>query len=55
NGHKLLLGRFCSDTRGKFFTVRAVNHWNNLPREVVDLATLDTFRSRLDRLLGHLV
>ena len=26
NGHKLLLGRFRLDTRGKFFTLRTVNH-----------------------------
>ena len=55
NGHKLLLGRFRLDTRGKFFTVRAVSHWNNLPREVVDSAMLDTFKSRLDRVLSRLV
>ena len=55
NGHKLLLGRFRSDTKGKFFTLRTINHWNNLPREVVDSATLDNFKSRLDRVLGHLV
>ena len=51
----MLLGRFQLDMRGKFFTVRTVNDWNNLPREVVDSATLDTFKSHLDRVLGHLI
>ena len=55
NGCKLLLGRFRLDTRGKFFTMRTINHWNNLPREVVDSPTLDTFKIWLDRVLGHLV
>ncbi|KFV53818.1 hypothetical protein N341_12855, partial [Tyto alba] len=52
---KLLLGRFCLDTRGKFFTVRTINHWNNFPRVVVDSLILDTFKIWLDRVLGHLV
>ena len=55
NGYKLLLGRFRLDTRGKFFTMRTISHWNNLPREVVDSPTLDTFKIQLDRVLGHLV
>ncbi|KAK4825406.1 LOW QUALITY PROTEIN: hypothetical protein QYF61_027172 [Mycteria americana] len=55
NGYKSLLGRFQLDARRKFFTMRKISHWNNLPREVVDSPTLDTFKIQLDRVLGHLV
>jgi len=55
NGYKLLLGRFQLDTRRKFFTMRTISHWNNLPRKVVDSPVLDTSRIWLDRVLGHLV
>ncbi|KAK4827475.1 hypothetical protein QYF61_018711, partial [Mycteria americana] len=33
NGHKSLLGRLPLDTRGQFFTMRTISHWNNLPRK----------------------
>ncbi|KAK4825715.1 LOW QUALITY PROTEIN: hypothetical protein QYF61_002133 [Mycteria americana] len=49
NGSKLHLGRFQLDTRGKFFTMRTISHWNNLPREVVDSPTLDSFKIQLGR------
>jgi len=39
----------------KFFTVRVVNHWHRLPREVVDASSLETFKARLDRALCSLV
>ena len=55
NGYKLCLGRFQLDTRGRFFTMRTISHWNNLPREVVDSPTLHTFKILLDMVLGHLV
>ncbi|KFQ11610.1 hypothetical protein N330_14017, partial [Leptosomus discolor] len=55
NGYKLLLRRFQLDTKEKFLTKRTISHWNNLPREVVDSPTLDTFKIQLDRVLGHLV
>jgi len=55
NGYKLLLGRFRLDTRGKFFRVRMISHWNHLPSKEVDSSALDTFQIQLDRVLGHLV
>ncbi|GAB0185836.1 hypothetical protein GRJ2_001048900 [Grus japonensis] len=41
--------------RKKFFTVRVVRHWNRLPREVVDVPSLELFKTRLDEALGNLV
>lgn len=52
--YKLQLQRFQLDTRGIFFT-RITNHWNNLPKKVVDFPTLDTYKISLGRVLNHLV
>ncbi|KFW71033.1 hypothetical protein AS28_02313, partial [Pygoscelis adeliae] len=55
NGFKLKEGRFRLDIRTKLFTVRAVRHWNRLPREVVDAPSLEEFKARLDEALSNLV
>jgi len=35
--------------------IRVVKHWNRLPREVVEAAFLETFKTRLDGALSNLV
>ncbi|KFQ92956.1 hypothetical protein Y956_02060, partial [Nipponia nippon] len=55
NGFKLKEGRFRSDIRKKFFTIRVRRHWNRLPREAVDAPSLEAFKARLDGALSNLV
>ena len=52
NGLKLKEGRFRLDKRKKYFTVREVRQWNRLPREVVDVPFLETFKVRLEGTLS---
>ncbi|KAK4826832.1 hypothetical protein QYF61_011640 [Mycteria americana] len=55
NGFKLKEGRFRLDLRKKLFTLRVVKPWPRLPREVVDAASLETFKVRLDGALSNLL
>ncbi|KFQ03610.1 hypothetical protein N330_12232, partial [Leptosomus discolor] len=55
NGFKLETGRFTLDIRKKFFIIRVVKHWNRLPREVVEVPSLKTFKIRLNGALGNLI
>ena len=55
NGFKLGQRRFRLNIRWKFFTQRVVMPWNRLPKEVVDAASLEAFKARLDVALGSLV
>ena len=55
NGFKLKEGRFRLDIRKKSFTVRVMRHWNRLPSDVDDVPSLETFKARLDKVLGSLI
>jgi len=48
-------GRFRLDIRKKFFTMRVVRHGNRLPREAVDVPSLEVFKARLYGALSNLV
>jgi len=54
-GFKLRQGKFRLDTGRNFFTQRVVTHWNRLPKEVVDVPSMEAFEARLDVALGSLV
>ncbi|PKU46287.1 hypothetical protein llap_3407 [Limosa lapponica baueri] len=55
NGHKLEYKKFHLNVRRNFFTVRVVEHWNKLPREVVESPSLEAFKTRLDKFLCNLL
>jgi len=48
-GHKLKHRKFHLNMRKNFFTLRATEHWNRVPREVVESLSLEIFKTRLAR------
>ncbi|KFV78590.1 hypothetical protein N308_02099, partial [Struthio camelus australis] len=55
NGHKVKHRKFRLNLRKNFFTVRVPEHWNRLPRGVVESPSLEIFKTRLDAILGNML
>lgn len=45
NGLRLSQGRFRLAIRKKKFNVRVIRHWNKLSREIVELLSLEVFKT----------
>ena len=55
NSQKLEHRKLCTDVHKNFFTVRVTEHWNRLPRGVVESPSLEILKTRLDSYLCDLV
>ena len=57
NGFKLKEGRFRLDIRKKSYSevYSVVRHWNRLPRRVVDVPSVETFKIRMGGALSNLI
>jgi len=53
--YKMYVNRSRTEIRRNFFSQRVVKHWNQLPSNVVEAESVNSFKNRLDKFyrLGH--
>jgi len=55
NGHKMKHRKFHLNMRKNFLTLRVMEHWNRLPKEVVESSSLEILKTCLDKVLCSLL
>jgi len=55
NRHKLKHRKSQLNMRKNFFTLPMTEHWNRLPRDVVDSSSVEIFTTHLDKVLCSLL
>jgi len=55
NRHKLKHRKFQLNMRKNFLALRVIEHWNRLPRGVVESPSLEIFKTHLDMVLCNLL
>jgi len=54
-GHKLKNKKFQLSTKKNFFPLRVTEHWNRLPRDVVESPSVEIFKTHLEVVLYSLL